>query len=54
MESEQKGYVPIPFSTYKIFLCVISWAPGKDLEGDTASDVGGYGKKKVKSLHQPA
>lgn len=53
MESEQKGYVPIPFSTYNIFLCVIFWAPGKDLEGDTASDVGGYGKKKVKSLHQP-
>ena len=39
MESEQKWYVPISFLTYKIFLCVTFWAPGKDLEGDTASDL---------------
>lgn len=56
LESDQwkvsRRYVPIPFSTYNIFLYDLLGS-GKDLEGDTASDVGGYGKKKVKSLHQP-
>lgn len=41
------------FLPIKSSLCVIFQAPDKDLEGDTAGDLGGYGKKKVKSLHQP-
>ena len=41
------------FLPIKSSLRVIFQAPDKDLEGDTASDLRGYGKRKVKSLHQP-